>query len=75
MVHNNNNVTQIEGGKYQKISGMWTLKYEIIPSMFYKLLLNTKLKGYTVIDINNFNNHTRMCLHFVTKMRGDFITA
>ena len=46
--------TPLQGGHYMVIVGIRTLKHEIIPPKFYELLINTKIKGDTTLDLNNF---------------------
>ena len=52
---------------------MWTLKNEISSPKFYELLINTELKGYTVLDLKNFYNHINMFLNAVTILREGFL--
>ena len=75
MVHTNRKVTQLEGGQYQKIGGMWNLKHDISLPKLYKLLLKTYLKVDTAIGINKFYNHIKMCLNEVIKLIEDLLPA
>ena len=45
--------TPIEGGQYQNIGGIWTLKHDTISLKFFELLLKLNLKGYNDLDLNN----------------------
>ena len=65
MLHTNRRVTPIEGGCYQKIGEIWTLKHDISAPKLYELLINNNMKEKTVLDINNFYNHIKMCLNAV----------
>ena len=51
------------------IGGMWTLKHEINSPKFYDLFINIELKNDTSLDLNNFYNHTNMCLNEVTRVQ------
>ena len=50
----NKRAPPLEGGNYMKIGGMWNIKHENISPKFYKLIINTQLKGNTDLDLNNF---------------------
>ena len=52
---------------------MWTLKHDISSRKFYELLINTELKGDTVLDIKNLFNHIKMSLNVVTRLREDLL--
>ena len=56
----------LECGHSTKIGGMWTLKHDISLPKFYELLIKAELKGDTAMDLKNFYNHNKMCLHVVT---------
>ena len=62
----------LDGEHYTKISGMWTLKYDIRSPKLYELLINKELKGYTDLYLNNFYNHIQMCLNEVTRLENTF---
>ena len=68
VVHDNRKFPPLEGGHYQKIGGMWTLKHENRSPKFYELLIKSNLKGDTTIDPKNFYNHVNMCLNVVTRL-------
>ena len=69
MVLANRRDPPLDGEHYTKISGMWTLKYDIRSPKLYELLINKELKGYTDLYLNNFYNHIQMCLNEVTRLR------
>ena len=46
--------TPLEGGHYMVIVGIRTLKHEISSPKFYELLIKTKIKGDTALDLDNF---------------------
>ena len=69
----NSRYLALEGGHSTKIGGMWTLKHEIISPKFYELFINTELKGYTALELNNFFNHIKMCLNAVTRLIEDLL--
>ena len=54
LVPPNNKATPLEGGNYTKICGMWTLKHNTSSPKLYELLIKTKLKGDTALDLKNF---------------------
>ena len=54
VVPTNRRSPPLDGRKYTKIGGMWTLKHEIRSTNFYKLLIRKELKGDTSLDLNNF---------------------
>ena len=68
MVPDNKRSPPLEGVHYTKIGGMWTLKHEISSPKFYELLIKTEIKGDTALDLNNFYNHTKLCLNVVTRL-------
>ena len=43
-------------------------KHEISSPELYELLIKTELKGDTYLDLKNFYNHIKMCLHKVTRL-------
>ena len=53
VVPTNKKAQPLEGGNSTKIGGMWTLKHEIGLPKFYELLIETKIKVYTSLDLNN----------------------
>ena len=69
VVLSNNKDPPLEGEHSTKISGMWTLKHEIISPKFYELLINKELKVDTALDLKNFFNHINMSLNVVTRLR------
>ena len=73
MVPTNRQDPPLEGGNSTKIGGMWTLKHDISSPKLYELLIKTELKGETALDINNFFNHIKMCLHAVTRLIEDLL--
>ena len=54
------------GGTYTKIGGMWTLKHTIRSLKFYELLIKTKIKLDTAMDLKKFYNHIKISLNAVT---------
>ena len=66
MVPANSTNPTLDGGHSTKIGGIWTLKHEISSPKFYELLINTELKGDTVMYLKNFYNHIKMYLNAVT---------
>ena len=72
VVPSNKKGPPLEGGHYTNICGMWTLKHEISSPKFYELLINTDLKGDTVLYIKNFYNKIKMCINAVTRIREYF---
>ena len=58
----------LEGGNSTKIGAMWTLKHDTSSPKFYELLINTELKGNTDLDLNNFQNHIKMCLNALNRL-------
>ena len=63
----------MNGGIYENIGGMWTLKHEISSPRFYELLIKIELKGDTALDIKNFYNHDMMSLNAVTRLREQLL--
>ena len=63
----------LEGGHSTKIGGMRTLKNEIRSPKFYEIIIKTELKGYTALDLNNFQNHINMYLNVVTILLKDLL--
>ena len=53
----NKKYPSLEGGHYTNIGGMWTLKNEIISPKFYELLIKTKTKSDTDLNLKRFYNH------------------
>ena len=43
VLHANMKVPLLEGGHYQKIGAMWTLKHEISSPKFYEIFVEIKL--------------------------------
>ena len=41
-------------GKSTNVCGMWTLRHEISSPKFYELLIKTKLKVVTALDLKKF---------------------
>ena len=75
MIHVNTKFPPLYGGKYQKIGGMWTLKYKRSSPKFYKLLIKTKLKVDNLLYLKNFYNQLNICLNVVTKLQEDHLPA
>ena len=69
VVHTNKKDPPLEGGKYWKIGGMWTLKLETSSPKLYKLLPDKNIKGDTALDIKKFYNHINIFLNVVTKVQ------
>ena len=69
MAPSNRRDPPLYGGQSTKIIGMWNLKNDIRPPTFYELLVKTKLKGETALDLKNFYNHFKMCLNTMTRLR------
>ena len=63
----------LDGGGSTKIGDMWTLKHEISSPKFYELLIKTKLKVDTALDLKNFYKHIKMCLNAVNSLREDHL--
>ena len=63
VVPSNRRPPPLSGGNSTKIGGKWYLKHEIRSPKFYELLIKTEFKGNTFLDLNNFYNHTNMCLN------------
>ena len=66
VVPDNRRAPPLDGGHSIKIGGMWNLKHDISSPKFYKLLIKTRLKGDTDVDLKNFYNRIKMCLNAVT---------
>ena len=73
VVQTNRRATPLKGEHFTKIGGMWTLKHEISSPKFYELLIKTKLKVDTALDIKNFFNQIKMCLNALTRLREDLL--
>ena len=69
VVPDNKKYPQLEGGNSMKIGDMWNIKHDISSPKLYELIINTYLKLDTVIDLNNFYNHIKICLNEVTRMQ------
>ena len=65
MVATNNKAPPLEGGHSTIVGGMYNLKHDIRSPKFFELLIKTKLKGDTTLDLNNFYNHIEMSLNLV----------
>ena len=63
----------MDGVNSTKIGGMWALEHEINSPEFYELLIRTKLKGDTDLDLKKFYNHIKMCTNVVTRHREDLL--
>ena len=72
MVQTNKRAPPLEGGIFENIGGMWTLKHEISSPRFYELLIKIELKGDTTLDLNNFYNHVKMSLEIQSSVSFDF---
>ena len=64
----------LEDGHYMKIGGMRNLKHEITSPKFYELLIKTELKIYTALELNNFNDHIKICLNAANIIIEDLLT-
>ena len=77
MVPDKNKAPPLEGGHSTKIGGMWTLKHEISSPRLYELLIKTKIKGDTVMDLKKFYRHIKMyiniCLNAVNRPQEDLL--
>ena len=56
-----------------KIGAMWPPKHKIISPKFYELLIKTKLKGDTTLDLNLFYNHIKKIINAVSIIQEDLI--
>ena len=54
---------------------MWNLKHDTSSPKFYELLINTKLKVNTDLELKDFYNHIKMCLNAVTRLWEDLLPA
>ena len=59
VVLDNRRVTELDGGHYKKIVGMWTITHETSSTNFYEIL---------AIDLKNFYNRINMSLNAVTRL-------
>ena len=64
-----------QGGNSTKIGGIWNLKHDISSPKLYELLIKTEIKGDTAMELNNFYNHTKMCLNEMTRLQEDLLPA
>ena len=71
----NKKASPLEGVHYIKNGGMWTLKLDISSPRFYELLIKTKLKVSTALDLQNFYNHIKMRLNAVNRLREDLLPS
>ena len=69
VVPGSNRDPSLEGGRFTKIGGIWTLKHDISSQKFYELLINTELKGDTALVLNNFYKHIKMDLNAETRLQ------
>ena len=69
VVHSNRKNPPLEGGIFQKIGQMWTLKHDICPPKFYELIIKNDLKVYTGIYLKDFHNNVNIFLNAVTRLR------
>ena len=75
MVHTNRKVIPLEGGNYQKIGWMWTLKHGISYSKLFEILVKTVLKGDTNNYLKDFYNHINICLNALTRLKYNLIST
>ena len=52
---------------------MWNIKHDIRSPKLYEILINTKLKVDTAMELGNFYNHIKMCLNMVTGLQEDIL--
>ena len=64
----NRRAPTLEGLNSTKIGVMWTLKHDISSPKIYQFLINTELKGYTVLNLKNFYKHIKICLNAVNRI-------
>ena len=47
----------------------------MISQKSYELLIKIELKGNTVLALNNFYNHIKMCINAVTRLQEELLPA
>ena len=62
VVPSNRSTPPLYGGYSTKIGGMWNLNHDISSPKLYYLIINTKLKGDTYINLKTFTDTSRCSL-------------
>ena len=64
-----NNISQPLEVEYSKNNLVWNIKHDKSLPQFYELLIKIELKWETALELNNFYNHSKMCVNAVTRLK------